>query len=79
MRSVSTTVGFTSSARRPRTSAACMAMEALVPPMSGLPSTKFTLPSAVTLMAQLEGMPMLNQKPTEAPRPLFGPPRGAFQ
>ena len=42
------------------------------------PSTRFTVPSAFTLILQLEGLPMLNQKPTATPRPRLGPSSGAL-
>src|SRR5581483_7546821 len=74
--SVSTTVGRTSSAAIPRTSAACIAMDVRVPPISVDPSTRFTVPSAFTLIVQLDSNPTLNQNPTATPRPRFGPPSG---
>ena len=76
--SVSTTIGRTSSAGIPSASAACMAIETRVPPMSVEPSTRFTVPSALTLIVQLEGSPTLNQKPTATPRPRLGPVSGAL-
>ena len=45
MLSVSTTDGLTDSALIPRTSAACIAIDALDPPMSVEPSVKITVPS----------------------------------
>src|SRR5579872_157323 len=69
MESVSTTVGRTSSAGIPSTSAACMAMEVRVPPISVEPSTRFTVPSALTLTVQLDVEP----EPHRHTAPAIGP------
>ena len=61
MESVSPTCGLTSSARRPKVSANCMATDVRVPPMSVEPSTKLTVPSALTLAVQEDLSPTLNQ------------------
>ena len=76
--SVSATTGRTWCACSPSTSAACMAMEARVPPMSVEPSTRLTVPSSLTLMVQEDCRPTLNQKPWATPRPRRrpSPPRG---
>ena len=41
--------------------------------MSVEPSTRLTVPSALTLAEQLDAPPMLNQKPAATPRPRFVP------
>ena len=63
----------------PSTSAACMATETLVPPISAEPSTRFMVPSPLTAMVQLDSDPPFIQKPTATPRPLFGESNGVFQ
>jgi len=57
MVSVSTTVGATSSGRRPRTSAACMATAVRVPPMSTEPVIRLIVPSLLTLIVADEDWP----------------------
>ena len=76
MESVSPMDGVTSSAAMPSTSATCMAMAARLPPMSGEPSTRLTVPSALTLATAVAGPLPLNQAPAATPRPLLGPSRG---
>src|ERR1700730_8362564 len=71
--SVSATTGLTSSARMPSASAICMATEVRVPPISVEPSTRLTVPSALTLAVALDFRPMLNQKPDATPRPNLRP------
>ena len=73
MELVSPTDGATSSAARPSTSATCIAATARVPPMSGEPSTRLTVPSPRTLTMALAGPAPLNQKPPATPRPTFLP------
>ena len=73
---VSATIGRTFSTGRPRVSAAIIAMEARLPPMSGLPVTTTAPPSSLMCTAAVDSPPTLNQKPTATPRPWFGP-RGA--
>jgi len=69
MESVSTMDGLTASIGRPSTSATCMAMAARLPPMSGDPSTKLTVPSGLTLAMALAGPEPLNHAPAATPRP----------
>ena len=59
--SVSATSGRTSSTSRPRVSANCWATEVRVPPMSGEPSARCTVPSALTTATALEGPEPLPQ------------------
>jgi hypothetical protein len=54
-----------------------MATDVRVPPMSVEPSTRLTLPSALTLAVALDFRPTLNQNPDATPRPRFSPPSGA--
>ena len=75
MESVSPTCGLTSSAVMPSTSANCIATAALVPPMSGDPSTKLIVPSAFTLAMAEDGPVPLNQNPAATPLPRLGPSR----
>ncbi len=67
--SVSTTEGLTSSTGIPSTSAACMAMEVLDPPMSVDPSVRLMDPSLLTAILQAESKPILNQNPIAIPLP----------
>ena len=53
----------------PSDSANCMAIEARLPPMSVLPSTRFTVPSGLTAAAALDCPPQLNHMPAATPRP----------
>jgi len=55
-----------------------IAIDAREPPMSVEPSTRFTLPSALTMTVTLERIPPLNQKPVATPRPRHGPSSGAL-
>jgi hypothetical protein len=55
----------------PSASASCMAIEVRVPPMSVEPSTRLTVPSALTLAVTVDLSPILNQKPLATPRPRF--------
>ena len=48
-------------------------IEAREPPISGLPSITFTVPSGVMFSETQVLPPKLNQKPQETPRPWFGP------
>ena len=59
--SVSTTVGWTSCAPIPRTSAACIETAVRLPPMSVDPSTKFKVPSLLTAILTDDLKPTLNQ------------------
>src|SRR5438874_4041591 len=68
--SVSPTTGRTSPAPMPSASASCMAIEVREPPISVEPSTRLTVPSALTLALALDFRPQLNQKPDATPRPL---------
>ena len=77
--SVSAMEGLTFSAGIPRTSATCIAIAALLPPISGDPSTKLTLPSGITLTTALAGPEPLNQAPAATPLPLLGPSIGVNQ
>ena len=77
MESVSATEGLTSSGAIPNASASCMATAAREPPMSGDPSTRLTVPSALTLATTLAGPEPVCQVPTATPRPRCGPSRGA--
>ena len=53
----------------PSTSAACIEIEVLVPPMSVEPSTKLKVPSAFTANEQLDCLAILNQNPDATPLP----------
>ena len=75
--SVSPTIGLMLSAGIPSTSAVCMANEARVPPMSGDPSTRLTVPSALTLAVALAGPVPLNQNPAATPRPWLATLKGS--
>ena len=68
--SVSTTVGLTSSTGIPRTSAACIAIEVRLPPISVDPSLRFIVPSLLTAISQADASPMLNQNPIATPLPI---------
>ena len=57
----------------PSVSAAMIAIDARVPPMSGLPVAMVTVPSALTATLAPESPAPLNQKPDADPRPWFGP------
>ena len=65
--------GLISVAGIPRTSAACIAIAARLPPMSGDPSTRLMVPSELTLAVALAGPVPLNQAPAAIPLPRFGP------
>ena len=73
MLSVSTTDGLTDSALIPRTSAACIAIDALDPPMSVEPSVKITVPSIFNERFTADFSPILNQYPLAIPLPLSFP------
>ena len=74
MVSVSTTVGDTSSALSPRTSAACMATAVREPPMSTEPVIRLMVPSLLTLMVADDACPPCHRYPIATPRPRLGPP-----
>ena len=57
----------------PSSSAAISAIEARLPPMSGLPVTTVAVPSSLRLTVALDDSPMLNQYPAATPRPWLGP------
>ena len=57
----------------PKVSAACIAIDALEPPISVDPSTRLIVPSLFTVILQDDCNPTLNQYPTAIPLPLFGP------
>ena len=78
MVSVSTTVGVTSPALRPSTSAACIATAVREPPMSTEPVTRLIVPSLLTWIVAAEVWPPCQRKPTATPRPRLGPPSGAL-
>ena len=67
--SVSATTGWMSCAVIPSTSAAIIAHEARLPPMSGEPVTTLALPSVLMLTVALDWNAALNQKPVATPRP----------
>ena len=71
--SVSAICGFTSSNGISSTSANCWETVALVPPISGDPSARVTIPSGVTVATALDGPLLLPQKPLATPRPRYGP------
>ena len=77
MLSVSATWGCTSSTGMVSTSAMCIAATTRVPPMSGEPSTRLTVPSELTLAKAVDGPVLFRQKPVAIPRPRFGPSIGA--
>ena len=62
----------------PSSSAAIIDIDAREPPISGLPSVRFTVPSGVMFMLTQVLPPKLNQNPQATPRPWFSP-RGAAQ
>ena len=70
--SVSTTMGLTSSARRPSASAACMAMETRLPLRSTEPVIRLMVPLLLTWIAAEDIWPLLNRWATEMPRPGAG-------
>ena len=78
MESVSPTLGLTSSAGMPSSSASCIEAEARVPPMSGEPSTRLTVPSGLTLAVAVDGPVPLPQKPAATPRPRHLPSSGVL-
>ncbi len=57
----------------PKSSAAMLAVEARLPPMSGWPVTTTTVPSSLMFICALDSPPALNQKPEATPRPWLGP------
>ena len=59
--SVSPTTGRMSMGSMPNSSAAISAIEARLPPMSGLPVTTVAVPSSLRLTVALDDSPMLNQ------------------
>ena len=67
--SVSATIGVMRSTASPSSSAAIKAMEARLPPMSGLPVTTAAVPSSLRLTVADDCSPMLNQNPVATPRP----------
>ena len=71
--SVSPIDGLILVASMPNTSASCIETAVLDPPISGEPSTKLIVPSAVTLAIALDGPLPLNQKPEAIPLPRYGP------
>ena len=75
MESVSTTAGLTSSTAMPSASATCIAITARLPPMSGDPSIRLTVPSGFTLATALAGPLPLNHAPLATPLPRSLPPR----
>ena len=56
----------------PISSAAIWLIEALEPPISGLPSVTLIVPSKLTLRLTQVLPPKLNQKPHDNPLPWFG-------
>ena len=57
----------------PKTSAACIEIDVLVPPMSVEPSTSATEPSLFTVSETADFNPTLNQYPEATPLPLTLP------
>ncbi len=67
--SVSTTVGVMWWTSSPSSSAAISAIDARLPPMSGLPVITVAVPSSLRWTVALDCSPMLNQNPVAMPRP----------
>ena len=57
----------------PSSSAAINAIDARLPPMSGLPVSTMAVPFSLRLTVALDASPMLNQYPVATPRPWFLP------
>jgi len=55
-----------------------MAIEARLPPMSVEPSSRLTVPSALTAAEALDLPPQLNQIPAATPRPRCLPSSGVW-
>ena len=66
--SVSATTGVIRWTSMPSSSAAMRAMEARLPPMSGLPVITVAVPSSLRFTVALDCSPMLNQNPVPMPR-----------
>ena len=66
-------IGRMRSSGMPSVSAAIIETEARVPPMSGVPVIRPTLPSSLTFIVAQVSPPMLNQNPEATPRPWWGP------
>ena len=79
MESVSAMAGFTSFTVMPSTSATCIAMAARLPPMSGEPSIRLTVPSGLTDATAVAGPLPLNHAPPATPRPRSPLPTGLLR
>ena len=67
--SVSPTTGRIECTSRPSSSAAISAIDARLPPMSGLPVITVAVPFSFRFTVALDASPMLNQNPLATPRP----------